>query len=232
MAGTLIRAGIVYIFIVGAIRLMGKRQIGDLQPSDLVVTILISEIATEPIVEENASLTESLLTITLLVLIEITVSFICMKSQRLRKLIDGNEVMLIKEGNVQTKQLKKLRFTVDDLLCALRQKDVFNIEDVECAYIETNGTLSVLLKSSKQPVTSGQLSRPLPCGDMPLLLVSDGKVINENFDECKMTKKQFQNTLKAASLTLRDILIMTATPDGNCVIVEQNGKVKQRRKVD
>lgn len=232
MAGTLIRAGIVYIFIVGAIRLMGKRQIGDLQPSDLVVTILISEIATEPIVEENASLTESLLTITLLVLIEIAVSFICMKSQRLRKLIDGNEVMLIKEGNVQTKQLKKLRFTVDDLLCALRQKDVFNIEDVECAYIETNGTLSVLLKSSKQPVTSGQLSRPLPCGDMPLLLVSDGKVINENFDECKMTKKQFQNTLKAASLTLRDILIMTATPDGNCVIVEQNGKVKQRRKVD
>ncbi len=232
MAGTLIRAGIVYIFIVGAIRLMGKRQIGDLQPSDLVVTILISEIATEPIVEENASLTESLLTITLLVLIEIAVSFICMKSQRLRKLIDGNEVMLIKEGNVQTKQLKKLRFTVDDLLCALRQKDVFNIEDVECAYIETNGTLSVLLKSSKQPVTSGQLSRPLPCGDMPLLLVSDGKVINENFDECKMTKKQFQNTLKAASLTLRDILIMTATPDGNCVIVEQNGTVKQRRKVD
>lgn len=148
---TLIRTGIIYILIIAAVRLMGKRQIGELQPSELVITILISEIAAIPLQDNGMPLVNTLVSIFLLIALEIISSVLNMKSGKFRDFMQGHSIILIRDGKLDQKKLTQLRFTMDDLLEALRQKDIFSIDEVQYAVVETNGTLSVLLKPENRP---------------------------------------------------------------------------------
>ena len=142
----LIRSVIIYLIVVLAVRIMGKRQIGELNPHEFVITILISAVATIPIQESSIPLSYSVLPIMVFVSLEVLESAISIKFPAFSAFIDGKPVFVIKNGKIQQKELRKLRFSSEDLNDALRQKDIFDISEVENAIVETNGSLSVQKK--------------------------------------------------------------------------------------
>ena len=174
---TLIRTIFLYFFAIVSIRVMGKRQIGELQPSDLVVTLLISQIISIPIQDTDIPLVNTMIPILLLVGFEIITSALNMKSIKFRSLMQGHPVVIINDGNLDQKLMKDLRFTIDDLLESLRQKDIFDISQVQYAIVETNGQLSVLLKPENDTITREDLKlSPAPQGyQCPVVI--DGKIV-------------------------------------------------------
>lgn len=225
MALTALRIIILYIFATASVRIMGKRQIGELQPAELVVTILLSEIAAIPMQDNDIPILNSVIAIMLLVSFEIISSVITMKSPKIRKVLDGNPVMIIKNGNLDEKELKRLRFTVDDLLTALRQKDVFDISKVKYAFIETNGTLSVMLNEKQSPLTADTVDINPKQVCLPALVVSDGKYVRDYYSECNMDDKKIDHILKQKKINIKDVLIMTCEKDGKTTIIEKEKKV-------
>ena len=153
---TIIRLAILYCVITAAIRLMGKRQVGELQPTELVVTILLSELVAIPIQDNSLPMTTALIAAAVLVSLEILSSLISMRSKKFRTLTQGNSVPVIDKGRVDFNRLRDLRITYDDLLEALRLKDVFDITQVDVCMIETNGQISVQLKPEFQPLEKGK----------------------------------------------------------------------------
>lgn len=198
---------------------MGKRQLGELQPAELVITLLISEIATNPVMDTSLPLLNSVIPLILLVSFEILSSFLAMKSVKFRYLSDGKPITIIRKGKLDQKNLKKLRFTINDVTQALRQKDVFNIEDVEYAIVETNGTLSVLLKPDKRNSTPKNYDKPEKDTGMPCAVVIDGKIIKANFEDCGITEKEVTSKIKAEKLEQKEILIMTVDSSKNYYII-------------
>ena len=173
---TVYRTIILYIAVIISIRLMGKRQIGDMQPSDLVITLLISEIAAMPLQDTDQPILFAVSAIFTIVLIEILVSLVSLKSFAVRKMLSGSSAILIRDGVIDQKELKKVRMTVLDLVEMLRGQQVFDISTVSFAVLETGGSLSVLLKSKEQPATVGDIKVSKPPAELPLPVVSDGKI--------------------------------------------------------
>lgn len=141
---SLIRTVLLYAFIILAVRIMGKRQISDMQTSELVITLVISDIAAIPMQNAEQPLLGGLLPILILVSIEIIVSIIMLKSSKFRKIICGNPVVIIKNGKILENQIKKLRISYEDLYSILRQQEVFDVNEVRYGIVETNGSVSLL----------------------------------------------------------------------------------------
>ncbi|MGN1202426.1 MAG: DUF421 domain-containing protein, partial [Eubacterium sp.] len=158
MAINFIRAFIIYIFIIIAVRLMGKRQVGELKPHELVITILLSAVAVIPLEENSMPLANCLVPILLFISMEIIMSVISMKSLWFRNLLQGRPIFIIRKGKLDQKKLREMRFTIDDVVDALRQKDIFDLSAVEDAVIETNGTISVLPKAEYKPLTPSDVN--------------------------------------------------------------------------
>ena len=201
MLTTIIRTLILYLAAVFSVRLMGKRQIGELQPTELVVTILLSEIAAIPIQDNDIPLINSIVPVMLLVGFEILSSVIGIKSVRFRKINDGNPFIIIKDGVIDQKKLKALRLTVDDLLSALRQKDVFDISDVEYAVMETNGAVSLLLKPEKRGVTAQDMNMTIKDSGCLCPVIVDGRIIGKHLSSCGCSRKKLDSALKKAKLS-------------------------------
>ena len=198
---------------------MGKRQLGELQPGELVITLLISEIATNSVLDTSLPLLNSVIPLILLVSFEILTSYLSLKSVNFRYLSDGKPITIIRNGKLDQKNLKKIRFTINDVYSALRQKDVFNIEDVQFAIVETNGTLSVLLKPEKRNSTPTNYDKPEKNTGMPCEIVVDGKIIEANFEDCGITKNEVLSKIKAEKLEQKEILLMTVDAGKNYYII-------------
>lgn len=140
----LLRTVLLYAFIILAVRLMGKRQISDMQTSELVITLVISDIAAIPMQSVDQPLLSGFLPIMVLVALEIIVSIIMLKSNKFRNLICGHPVIIIEEGKILESQLKKLRISYEDLYSLLRQQEVFDVTDIKYGLVETNGSVSLL----------------------------------------------------------------------------------------
>ena len=196
MAINFIRAIIIYVVIIIAVRLMGKRQVGELKPHELVITILISAIAVIPLEENSMPLANCLVPILLFVSLEIIMSVISMKSLWFRNLLQGRPIFIIRQGKLDQKKLKQLRLTMDDVVDALRQKDVFDISQVEDAVIETNGSMSVLPKAEYQPITASDINLSVKEKGMPVAIVIDGKPVNEYFNEYKLKDSEIELVLQ------------------------------------
>ncbi len=201
---------------------MGKRQIGELQPSDLVVTLLISQIISIPIQDTDIPLVNTIIPILLLVGFEIITSALNMKSIKFRSLMQGHPVVIINDGNLDQKILKDLRFTVDDLLESLRQKDVFDISQVQYAIVETNGQLSVLLKPENDTVTREDMNlSPAPQG-YKCPVVIDGKIVENDFEICNTSTEKINKIIKKEKLQIKEILLMTVDSVGNHTIIRKD----------
>ncbi len=223
MAITLIRATVLYAIIIFLIRLMGKRQIGELQPSELVITILLSEIASIPMQDNNIPILHSVVALFALVAYEILTSAAGLKSYKLRSFMQGHPVIVIRDGEIDMKALKKLRMTVNDLISALRQKDVFEISQVSYAIFETNGKISVLLKPQHKTSTAADLNIYPNDEGMPFAVVCDGKLIEDTVAESEIEPSIIQKIIISSKIPLDEILIMTVNPKGTSYIVRKDG---------
>lgn len=180
MAIVLIRTVIVFVCITGAMRLMGKRQLGQLEVSELVVAVLISDMAAHPLQDIGIPLLNGLIPIAVLLCGELLITWLSLKSSRLRLLLFGKPSILITRGVIDQKEMKKNRFSLDELCEELRSQGVTDISQVQSAVLETDGTLSVLLYSRWLPATAGQLGITAEDRGLPVTLISDGKVENGN----------------------------------------------------
>lgn len=221
MAINFIRAAIIYVVIIIAVRLMGKRQVGELKPHELVITILISAIAVIPLEENSMPLANCLVPIMLFVSLEIIMSVISMKSLWFRNLLQGRPIFIIRQGKLDQKKLKQLRLTMDDVVDALRQKDIFDISQVEDAVIETNGSISVLPKAEYQPITASDISLAVKEKGMPVAIVIDGKTVNEYFNEYKLKDSEIELVLQTVNRDVEKIMLLTIDDDGNTYLIEK-----------
>lgn len=226
MISTVIRTVVLYIAVTLAIRIMGKRQIGDMQPNELVVTLLISEIAAIPLQDTEQPVFIGCVAIFVLVFLEITVSILSMKSFAIRKLLNGKSVVIIKNGVIDRKAMGSVRMTVIDLIEQLRVQNVFNIEDVAFAVLEVNGNLSVLLKKDAQTVSVKDLKLNLPDDSLPLPVISDGRIIYESLQALNVTVPRLNKILKQKHTSVKQIFLMTLDRYGNNTIVKKGGADK------
>ncbi len=226
MISTVLRTIILYVVVTLAIRLMGKRQIGDMQPNELVITLLISEIAAIPLQDTDQPMSVGLAAIFVLVFLEIVISILAMKSFRIRKLLNGKSVVIIKNGVIDQQAMRNVRMTVVDLIEQLRAQDVFNVADVAFAVLEVNGNLSILLKKDAQTVTVKDIELKLPDDSLPLPVISDGKIVYESLKALQTTPQKLYKILKHKAATPKQIFLMTLDRDGNHTIIKKGGEQK------
>ena len=217
----IIRTLILYVFLTVGIRLMGKRQIGDMQPNELVITLVISEIAAIPLQDITQPLIHGVMAIFILVVLEIFISVIGMKSQFVRQIMSGQAVVVINNGIIDQKAMKNVRVTVDDLVELLRGQNVFDISTVAYAILEVNGDLSVMLKSGEQPLTAKDMNIKNEKETLTLPVISNGSVVNQSLKSLNITKKDLYKKLKKEKTEVKDVYLMT---------LEQNGKYTLVRK--
>ena len=209
MATVLIRASIIYFLLICAIRLTGKRQIGDLQVSELIITFMISELATVPIQDISIPISYSLLPIALLLCYEVIVSFLITKSKILKKLFAGNPSVLIKRGKLNQHELAKSRIGINEFLGELRVKNVNDISQVDYAILEQNGQLSVFLKGENLPVTLKDLKLESKGDGIGHAIIVDGDINESNLKYAQKSIAWLNKYLKDNGLKLEDIFLFT-----------------------
>ena len=218
---TIARTVILYIFVTLGIRLMGKRQIGEMQPNELVVTLLISEIAAIPLQDTSQPILDGVVAIFTLVILEIIISVTAMKSIIVRKLMNGKSAVIIKNGVVDQQAMKNVRMTVLDLVELLRGQNVFDISTVAFAVLEVNGNLSILLKSSEQPATSGDLKLNKEAAVLPLPVISDGKLINESLKALEADSVKIKKILDDNNTVIENVFLMTMDRDAKFTLIKK-----------
>ncbi len=215
----LFRVLIIYVIVLTYLRLMGKKQVGQMQPYELVITLIMADIATLPMTQTSMPLLFSLIPLSMVVVVHFVVSIIERKSIFMRKVINGKPVVVVSPSGVNLDALKGLNMTFDDLMQGLRQAGAYRLEDVAYAIVETNGTLSVILKSTNAPVTNEDLKIKQKPASIPLVLVSCGKLLNKNMEIAKVDEK-FLNRLclKCGVKSCKDIIILTLDCNGSVYV--------------
>ncbi len=221
---TITRTIVLYIFVTLGIRLMGKRQIGEMQPNELVITLLISEIAAIPLQDTSQPILNGVVAIFMLVILEIIISVITMKSLYVRKIMNGKSAVIIKNGVIDQNMMRQVRMTVLDLVELLRGQNVFDISTVAYAVLEVNGNLSVLLKSSEQPVTVKDIDIKKEKATLPLPVISDGKIIRESLDALEISEEDIKSTVKKNSTDIKDVFLMTMDRYGETSLIKMRDK--------
>ncbi len=224
MLTIILRTAVMYVFITLAIRLMGKRQIGDMQPNELVITLLISEIAAIPLQDTDQPILSGIVAIFMLVILEIIISVIAMKSFTVRKLMSGKSVVIIKNGLVDEDAMKQVRMTVLDLIELLRQNSVFDISQVAYAVLEVNGNLSVLLKSAYAPATPKDLKIKTDKSNLALPVICDGKIVDESLKALQIKRDKLHKVLTSKNHRPDDVFLMMMDRNGHCEIIGKRDK--------
>lgn len=220
MITVILRTAILYIFVTLAIRIMGKKQIGDMQPNELVITLLLSEIAAIPLQDTSQPILNGVMAILILVVLEIFVSVLALKSGRVRRLMNGQSVVIIKNGVIDQSAMKKVRMTVLDLIEQLRIQNVFDISTVAFAILEVNGELSILLKSEHQPATYKDLEKKKPNSALlSLPVITDGKIITDSLNALNINESQIQKILTNNNTELKDVFLLMMDRKQNITLV-------------
>lgn len=224
MSIVLIRAIIIYVTVILALRIMGKRQIGEMTPHELVITILVSQVAIIPLQDNAMPLANMVIPILIFVSLEIIASAIAMKSVVFRNAIQGKPIFVIKNGKLDEKQLRRLRLTIDDLIDALREKGYFDISSVQDAVVETNGTISVLQKAEEAPVTPKQLKLSVKEKSTPVAVVVDGKPVTEYFGQNVIKNSEIELITKNSGKKTSEIMLLTIDDNGKIFIIPKRSK--------
>lgn len=198
----IIKTFVLYFFIIIMYRIMGKKEVGELGLGDLIVTVLIAELAALSIEDTESSILISIVPIIVLVICEMGLSFISLKSDTIRNFIDGKPSVIIKDGKVNFTMMTKLRYTLDDLITQLREKGVKSLEEVDYAVLENSGNLSVFQNTNAYP--------------MPFIL--DGVIDYQVLKEIKKDRKWIEHFLKKENLELEDVFYAFYTKDKTYII--------------
>ena len=225
MATAFVRTILLYFIIMIGIRAMGKRQIGELEPIELVLMLLISDLAAVPMQDFGIPLLNGALPIVTLLSLSMLLSFFSMKSIRFRRLVCGNPTTLIKDGVIQQDALRRNRFTLDELLEELRAQSVTDLTTVKYAVLETNGQLSVLLRPDDAPATPRQLGKPVKDDVfIPIVLVNDGHVLRTGLRDKGLDEAWLGRTLRAHGFhSAHEVLLLTIDGAGKVLCVGKEG---------
>lgn len=227
MAIVLVRAIILYALLAFSLRLMGKRQLGELQPSELVVTILISNIAAIPVEDSSVPMIMGIVPILTLVCIDVIMSGIMLKSSKIRKLMIGSPRIIVSDGKVLQNEMKRLRYTVDDLTEAMREQSIFDITQIHYAIVETTGKINFMLKKDYQPAEKQDVQAGGSTQNPPSVIIRDGVVDKEQLTLLDLGEDWLKKILRENNLTEKGVFIMTADNGGKYTIIEREKEAKK-----
>jgi len=219
----LIRTILLYALVIFAVRLMGKKQLGELQPSELVTTILISNIATLALEDPDLPLLSGIIPILAIVCLDVFITVGALKADRFRRLVTGNPRVLIRDGVIDQREMKNLRFTTQDLMESARDSGIFDISKVQYAIVETTGKINFYEKQEQKPAQSGTESGGSP-GNPPVLVVSDGVIDPDALAEIGLNEEWLEKILIKKSVSLSRVFILTADENGDCYIIKKGTK--------
>ncbi len=218
------RTFFLYLIVVIAMRLMGKRQIGQLQPFEFVIAVMISELAALPLTEDDKKLHHALIPIGVLLACQLAISFLSIKGVRIREVVCGKPTLLIRNGKMLEKNMRKEMYTINDLLEQLRFYSIPSIEDVEYAILETNGQLSVLLKSTKRPATPEDFSIDPLEEHFNHDIIIDGKLIGRTLQKLHLEREWVDERLKEFGVNDYAHIFYAAIDNKQKLIVQKRGE--------
>lgn len=215
------RTAVMYLAILLSVRLMGKRQISQLQTSELVVTLLISELAVLPINENAGGVLNGIVPMATLVVCELLVSLWMLKSNRVRQLVCGKPVLVVEDGKIDQKAMRRLRLSTEELFEQLRQNGVFSLEEVAYAIVETNGSMSVSRHAKDDALTPKQAGVKVNPNLLELVVISDGEISRSSLQLCGKDEAWIAKELQANGVLLSQVFLMTATRKGMVRIIRR-----------
>lgn len=222
---SLIRALLLYTVVVIVMRIMGKRQLAQLQPFELVVALMIADLAAIPMEDTSKPLLSGLVPIAALLLAELLLSYLTLKSERIRAFVCGSPTIVIEKGKLNYEELKKQRLNLNDLMEQLRSKDIPDLSDVEFAILETGGQLNVIPKSNKRPLTPKDMNIEPPYEDIPYTFIMDGQIHHQNLAKANRDVSWLYQQLNKRNLKTKDIFYAGLDSSGNLEI-----RVYERKK--
>ena len=225
MLVTFFRAIVLYIIVLIVMRLMGKREIGQLQPFELAISIMIADLAATPMAETGVPLTNGIMPILGLLVMHLIISMLNIKSNKAREIICGKPSMLIFRGKIDEKVLKRERFTINELEERLRDSNIFNIGDVEYAILETSGQVTVIPKPNKRPTTPEDFDIEPKYEGIPYDLVVDGKVMYKNLEKIGKNYVWLQKQTEKFGIKPEEALVVTIDGENKffCQPLEKKG---------
>ncbi len=221
----LFRTVTLYLLIILGIRLMGKRQVGELEPSELVFTLLIADLAAVPMQDFGIPLLTGVIPIITLLCVTLLISILTMRSIKFRAVLCGVPSIVVRDGKLCQDEMRKNRFTLDELSEELRLQGVSDIQTVKYAILETNGQLTVLLKAEEMPLTAKQAGlKPQETG-LPTLIISDGRLLARNMksrglDDKWLEKQLQQNHVKR----VKEVFALSVDESGTVFFAKKEGK--------
>lgn len=207
-----LRTGLLYLALISVIRMMGKRQIGEMEPSEFVVTMLVANLAAIPMQDGGIPLLSGLVPILTVLGMELLLSSLSLRSTRLRRLLCGKPVILIENGRILQKNLQRTCITLDELTGHLRLKDILDLKTVQYAILETNGDLSVFPYPEHRPASASESGISVKKQELPVTIVADGKLLSENLPLIGKDIAWVQRTLQQHGATLASTWLLTADP--------------------
>ena len=224
MSVPLVRTLVLYFAVICAVRLMGKRQLGEMDPTELVVTILVSDLAAVPMQDLGIPLFFGLVPIAALVTLEVLLSILSLKSRFFRRLLNGQPAIIIRKGQLDLSKLRQLRLTTEDLVVALRKQSVTSVSDVKYGVIEPDGSLTIVLYPQQQPVTAEMLGITPKDTGLPLVVVSDGRMVPRSLELLHLSPADIERRLKNQSIAVEDVFLMTLDDCGNTFLQKKEGR--------
>ena len=230
----LLRTLLMYFIVLVVLRLMGKREIGKLSIFDLVVSIMMAEIAVMVIEDTKIPLSKGIVPIITLMLTQIILSYITLKSKKVRDLVEGQPAVLIANGKIRDTEMAKQRYTVDDLITQLREKNISRIADVEFAILETSGKLSIFPKPAQLPATKEDLEiKDRDYGGIPMPIIEDGRILSSSLQKINKDEKWLIKKIKEHGIhDVHQIFFASVDNKGEFFIdlKDKNGKVEKKKK--
>ena len=227
MLTIIVRSLIIYLIVLLVFRLMGKRQLGQMQPFALVLTLIIADLATIPMAEVSVPVLHGVVPLLTLVVLHFVLTLISRSSHFISKIISGKPIIIVNPKGIDYKAMKKLNLSTDDIFEALRGSGYFNISQVQYAIMETNGKVSVMPKSEYAPVTNGDLKNGAENGFLPIVLVSEGKILKDNIALADVTEQEIDMMIESCnnkkSLT-KDVLLLTLDRAGQGYLQMKKGE--------
>lgn len=217
------RTILLYLLIVVGMRLMGKRQIGELEPSELVLTMMISDLASVPMQDFGIPLLAGFIPILTLLALSLFLSQLSLHNLRFRKLMCGSPTILIRNGQIQQSAMRKNRFTLDELLEELREQGYSNLQDIKYAILENSGQLSVFPWTAQQPPTTQQMGLNIQDDvTLPMVLINDGRVITKNLTACGRDIHWLQKQLTLEKISSpQEVFLLTLDEQGSVFCVKK-----------
>lgn len=213
----LVRAIILYFIVVFIMRIMGKRQIGQLQPFELVIALMVSELAAMPMQNTSIPLFHGIIPIITLLVLQVLISTLQLKSETARIIFCGKPSILIEKGKINIKELKNNRLNLNDLLEELRLKDYYNLEDIEYAILETGGQISIIPKSDLEPATRKDLNIKSSQDMLPVTLILDGKINNKNLKYISKDRSWLNKQLSKKNISSDQVFLALLDSKGKLV---------------